>query len=116
MRQRLDEPGRLVRFVLKSTDVVGQAATQHQFEHEKRPCVTLARLIYLDNVWMLQTGHDVRFDSEALTLPPVGEHTAPHDLHGDEARRRVLAGTIDDSHAATVNLVQQLESIDQREC
>jgi hypothetical protein len=85
------------------------------FECDVRGSLVNPDLVDADDVGMGQARDGLSLDAEAGQFQEVGFPRCEHHLEGDDAVEAEVAGLVDDAHAATAQLAQQLVTRDFRQ-
>ena len=109
-RQSFDQRCSHMDGLWRTLEVLGQAAAGHVFQDKVRPAGSLANIVNLDNVGMLQTSDGRGLGAKAvqilwLGLDPVQNHLQRHDTLETK-----LLGLVDHAHTATSQFPQDFVS------
>ena len=106
--QRLDQLGRDARGQRSVAHPLFEAAPLDELEGEVGPAVVLAGLVDLDDVGVLELGDRFRFGLEPGQPGRPGVRPGQDHLEGDEPAEALVAGLVDDPHAAPAEFRQDV--------
>jgi hypothetical protein len=100
--------GHGARFRLEPRDVPGEVPTLDDLHAEVGLIVGLADLVDRDDVRVVELGDRLGLVPEPAQFCRAGQRTGLDQLEGHQAIELVLAGPVDDAHAASSDLLEQL--------
>src|SRR5262249_31834932 len=106
--QLFDELGRSLGGQGPAAELVGQSAALDEFQATVGAAVLPAHLINLHDVGVVQLGDRFGLDLEAGDLFGAGGGAGQDTLEGHDAAQAVLAGLVNDGHAATTEQFQDV--------
>ena len=106
----LDQRGGLARGHGLLGQPLGKAAAFGEFEREIRSIVVLADGVDGDDVRMTQPGDGVGLGLESLDLVLSRELSLGNRLDRHDAAKLLVAGLVDDAHAASTQLAEKLQT------
>ena len=107
-RQGLDQLCRRTHRLGRALEVLGQAAAGHELEDKVRPARGLADIVDLDDVGMLQASDRRGLGAKAGQVLRAGLDPGQDHLQRHGAIETELPGLVDDAHAASSQLPQDL--------
>ncbi len=102
--------GRRTPFQRATRQPLGQGPAGHVFQRKERLLVRLAHLVDLHDVGMLQAGHRLGLEAKPVQLGAGRLRAASEHLQSDDPLETEVPGLVDDAHAATAQLAQDLVS------